>query len=278
VSLEAIRRGYAESIRVVAALAQPALVEAFARVPREAFLGHGPWLIGDPLDRARKYRPTDDADPARVYHDVLIAIDPARELNNGMPSALARWIAALAIAPGETVVHVGCGTGYYTAILAELVGPGGRVIAYEVDPALAARATAALAGWPQVTVHAGDARAIPPADAVLINAGVTRPRDAWLDALAPGGRLVVPLTIHVPELPGGVGAMVRLDRGGAARLVSPVGIYDCAAARDPADEDELKQLLRPGGVTHLRVVERAPHERGDACLAHLPGFCLQRGL
>jgi protein-L-isoaspartate(D-aspartate) O-methyltransferase len=54
---------------------------------------------------------------------VLVAIDEKRLLNNGQPSFLAILIEALALQEGDHVVHVGCGTGYYSAILAEFVGP-----------------------------------------------------------------------------------------------------------------------------------------------------------
>jgi protein-L-isoaspartate(D-aspartate) O-methyltransferase len=42
-------------------------------------------------------------------------------------------------------VHIGAGTGYYTAILACLVGPSGKVTGIEVDASLAARATVQMA-------------------------------------------------------------------------------------------------------------------------------------
>ena len=98
----------------------------------------------------------------------------------------------------------------------------------------------------------------------------------------PGGRLVIPLTLHIPGMPHGVGAMIRVERRDPrwpAKVVSPVGIYDCVNARDPANEAELRKLMAlgpsgqlAGGVT--AVVE--PHERGDGCLLHLSGFCLQK--
>jgi len=52
---------------------------------------------------------------------------------------------------------VGAGTGYYTAILAMLVGAGGHVDAYEIEADLAARAAANLSSLPQVSVHAQSA-------------------------------------------------------------------------------------------------------------------------
>ena len=83
------------------------------------------------------YQTTPDADARHLYRDVPVAIDAARLVNNGAPSLLAFLINALAQREGEHVLHVGCGTGYYTAILAEIVGPSGRVTALEIDENLA---------------------------------------------------------------------------------------------------------------------------------------------
>jgi protein-L-isoaspartate(D-aspartate) O-methyltransferase len=93
---------------------------AFAR---EDFLGPGPWQI---VRWGGGYRATPDADPVYLYTDDVIGILPERHLNNGQPSLHAALIAAATPEPGEHVVHIDAGVGYYTAILAELVG-GGRL-------------------------------------------------------------------------------------------------------------------------------------------------------
>ncbi len=278
-TLDAIRRAYAEEIRAVAHIESAAMVEAFARVPREVFLGPGPWQIARPLDPKEPYRTTEDADPRHVYHDVVVALDATRQLNNGQPSALARWIGAATLGPGDAVLHIGCGVGYYTAIMAEIVGPTGRVSGHDIDAVLAARARALLAPWPQVTVEASDGqRPQGTFDAIFVNAGATHVLPGWIAALRPGGRLIVPLTVHLPNLPMGVGLMLRADRTDGkwpVRVISQVGIYDCANARDPANEAELMKLLRPGSVEQIRVAAIEPHEPGPDCRAHLTGFCLQ---
>ena len=64
-----------------------------------------------------------------LYHDVLVAIDPERSLNNGMPSLWARIFDHLQLRKGSRVLQVGAGTGYYTAVIAEMVGPHGRAAA-----------------------------------------------------------------------------------------------------------------------------------------------------
>src|SRR5215471_18090698 len=136
-TIEQYRRFYADEICAVANLTDPRLVEAFARVPREKFLGPGPWeLTGEMFLQPAGRRQT--SDPRDLYHNVVVAIRKAKNLNNGQPSALAGWIAALGVKEGNRVYHLGCGTGYYTAILCEVAGPEGTVVAVEVDAELAA--------------------------------------------------------------------------------------------------------------------------------------------
>jgi protein-L-isoaspartate(D-aspartate) O-methyltransferase len=112
---------------------------------------------------------------------------PKRNLNNGQPSLHAALIAAAAPQPGEHVLHIGVGVGYYTAILAELVGATGRVTAIEYDAELAARATANLAPTPHVGVVHGDGTriAFEPADVIYVNAGATRPANPSYFRLGP---------------------------------------------------------------------------------------------
>ena len=131
------------------------------------------------------YLSTPDDDPAFLYQDTLVALDADRGINIGEPTLHARCLDALALREGETVLHVGAGAGYYTALLAHLVGPTGRVHAYEIEPDLAARATQNLADkhWVEVLGCSGIANSLPKADAIYVNAGITQPSWAWLDAL-----------------------------------------------------------------------------------------------
>lgn len=69
------------------------------------------------------YMPVDD--PRQLYHNVVVVLDKAADINNGQPSALACWIDAMGLKSGERAYHLGCGVGYYTAIIAEVVGPEG---------------------------------------------------------------------------------------------------------------------------------------------------------
>jgi protein-L-isoaspartate(D-aspartate) O-methyltransferase len=156
--LAAARRWYAEDLRLQAPIRRNLeIVDAFAAVPRERFLGPGPWRI-IPEGFLAQALTTPDDQPRWLYHNVLVTIDETRGINNGAPSLWARNFDQLDLRAGERVMQVGAGTGYYTAVLAEMVGRAGRVVAVEHDHELAARARDNLAPWPQVGVVAGDGR------------------------------------------------------------------------------------------------------------------------
>jgi protein-L-isoaspartate(D-aspartate) O-methyltransferase len=286
IDMQLRRRFYAEEIEAVARLRSRALVEALATVPREQFLGAGPWTVVAETDLTgsgpTRTRETPDADPARVNHNIAVAIDPARMLFNGQPGTLAPWIDALQVAPGSRVLHVGAGLGYYTALLAHCAGPSGRVLAFEADPALAAAARVNLASTSWVEVRdAADASALDERfDAILVNAGMTHPLPAWLDALAPGGRMILPLTAALPAM-GNIGKgfvflIERVGDGVSARLNGFVAIYSAVGLRDEAINAQLGKAMMAGpqkaqAVTRLR---RDPHDADAACWLHTASFCL----
>jgi protein-L-isoaspartate(D-aspartate) O-methyltransferase len=267
------RRWMAEDLRVSCNLTSAPVVDAFAKVPREHFLGPGPWTMRGLFDGG-PYSPAGN-DPALVYHNVSIAIDPTRDLYNGQPGLIARWLEDLAIPRGARVAHVGAGTGYFTAVIGEIVGPAGHVWAAEVDPALADRARHNVAAWPWIEVAHGDGRSGLPTgvDIVLIHAGATHVLDAWLDALADGGRLLVPLTGMMAAMGShiGKGMMLRVTRHGAewhAHVSTMVAIYSLVGARDDAMNAALGKAMMNGTLTKTSRLRRDPHERADTCVLH----------
>jgi protein-L-isoaspartate(D-aspartate) O-methyltransferase len=151
--IRAARALYARQMAALLGQRSDGLQAAFAAVPREAFLDDKPWRIVSP-GGATVTLPEND--PTLIYQDVLLALQPERGVNNGSPSLHIRLLHALDVRPGQRVLHLGAGTGYYTAILAELVGPQGSVTAVEVDPELAAAAERNLKPWKQVKVVRGD--------------------------------------------------------------------------------------------------------------------------
>jgi protein-L-isoaspartate(D-aspartate) O-methyltransferase len=279
--LQLVRQFYAEEVRVCANLQTPALASAFARVQREKFLGPGPWQIAQPGGASSTYWTTPNADPVHVYHNVLIAIDPVRHLNNGQPASLAMWMDALDLKPGTHVLHVGCATGYYSAILAETVGPGGHVWAIDVEPALAEQAAANLSNLPQVSVACADGWDFDAGtrDAIFINAGATHPNPRWLRSLAPGGTLVVPLTVILPGTPHSSGVMLKVTKttgGYAAAFFSPVAIYALSHGRSDEWNSKLIKALSSRQWGEVRSLRMDPHSPDQSCFCHGDELCLSK--
>jgi protein-L-isoaspartate(D-aspartate) O-methyltransferase len=277
VDLNDVRRYFAEEIRAVANIRSEALVAAFAKVPREHFLGPGPWQIMS--DRSEDYRTTENTDPRHLYHNILVAIDPGRHLNNGQPSYLAFCIDSLDLDEGDRVLHVGCGVGYYTAIMAEVVGSSGHITGVEIDADLASRARENLANLRHVKVANGDGGKYDPGpcDAIFINAGVTHLSAVWLDSLLPGGRLILYLTVAFDDSGSGRGFMLKVkreERGYTTRFLGGVSVFHCEGSRDEEANQRLREAFMRGAWESVQSLRRDAHESSDDCWLHGNGFCL----
>ncbi len=162
------------------------VAEAMAEVPRELFV-------------PKLYRGV-------AYLDEDIAIAPGRYLME--PMLLARLLQAAEVGPDDTVLDVGCGTGYSTAVIGRCAG---AVVALEGDAELAARATELTAELQvdNAAVVEGPLRAgLPdqgPYDVIFINGAVPEVPAALIDQIAEGGRLV---------------AVIRADGVGRAHLIT----------------------------------------------------------
>ena len=259
--LAVVRRAYARQMLAVAGVEDERVEAAFARIRREDFLGAAPWQF---VQRP-SVPPLPRNDPVAVYQDVVIALQPERGVNNGSPSLHARMLHDLATAPGQHVGHIGTGGGYYTAMLAELVGPSGRVSGFEFDADLATRAQANLEPWPNVTVTEADGTRSPAAmvDRIYVNFGVAAPPAAWLDRLNPGGKLLFALGAPHPDARAKFpryaarGAALLIERkakGFAARYLYPA-YYVCAEGGLAGSEDEelaLFAAFERGGIEFIR--------------------------
>lgn len=148
-----------------------ALLGAFLAVPRERFV----------------------PEPALAYLDRDLPLSPSGKGARCMlkPMLLAKMLQALEIGEGQTVLAVGCNTGYAAALLARL---GAAVTALEEDAALAGGARANLAKLAGVEVVQGRLAdghaAAAPYDAILVEGRVETAPDSLCRQLAPGGRLV----------------------------------------------------------------------------------------
>jgi protein-L-isoaspartate(D-aspartate) O-methyltransferase len=279
-SLERIRAEFAESIRALGSIKTPALIEGLATVPREDFLGPGPWRIMRAAEMAKGYQSTLDADPRHLYDNVLVALDESRRLNNGEPLSLMMFLDSLALSPGERFLHIGCGVGYYTAVAAHALGATGSVLGIEIDKHLGALAEINLRPYGNIKVVVGDGSSgvAGPFDAIFVNAGCTSPLPVWLDQLAIGGRLLLPLTVSLPSYPGvGAGRMLLVTRRHGdygARLISPVGIFDCEGARTETGNARLAEALARGDLESVYRLRRDSHERGANCWLHGENYCL----
>jgi len=212
-------------------------------------------------------------DPSHVYHDVAVAIDPERGLNSGQPSGVATWLHSLELKSGDRVLHVGCGLGYYTALIAAAVAPG-EVIAVELDAALAREASSNLEGVNGCRVVAANGVEYDsgPVDVILVNAGVTHPQPLWLDNLRVGGRLMLPLTNEQ-----GKGLMLKVTHessGWKAQFVSGLIIFDCVGGRDPHLSRRLAAGFSEGSWRSVQSIRRDSHDPDSSCWLHVSGACL----
>jgi protein-L-isoaspartate(D-aspartate) O-methyltransferase len=252
-AIEEARARYAETITRAAWVTDPRIERAFAMIPREGFLPPPPWTVFPPGGLFK--RPT--TNPKDLYDDLLVVLDARRGVNNGQPSLHAAWMAAVDPRPGEAVVHIGAGSGYYTAILSVLVLPGGMVRAYEIDSSLAAVAARNLACLDHVTLEGTTAigRSLPPADVIYVNAAVAAPDAEWLRALKAGGRLIFPWQ---PSGPGGVTLLVTRMMGGFRAVATlSVGFVTCegavSAERGPLPSTDAVERTRSIWLTEDRT-------------------------
>lgn len=150
------------------------LLEAMRRVPRHEFVS---------AEQCRH---------AYADHPVVIP----EQQTTSQPYIIAAMMQAAEVRPRDRVLEVGAGSGYQTALLAELAA---QVIAVERYSSLAESAQARLQrlGYCNVVVVAGDGtlgwETSAPYDAIIVSAAAPRVPPALLEQLAAGGRLVIPI-------------------------------------------------------------------------------------
>ncbi len=167
------RRMVAEQLRA-RGIADERLLEAMARVPRHEFV-------------PAPYRD-------QAYEDHPLPIAQGQTISQ--PYIVALMLEELSLKPEDKVLEVGTGSGYVTALLAELAA---EVFSIERHAALAeeARATLARLGYANVQLFVGDgSQGLPehaPYDAILVSAAALRLPPALVAQLAEGGRMIIPV-------------------------------------------------------------------------------------
>jgi protein-L-isoaspartate(D-aspartate) O-methyltransferase len=268
---------FANQLRIMGGLdtgpATDRVLDAFRAVPREAFAGPGPWKYRSPLlGFTQAVRQTPDADPKWLYNAVLLVLDEEKGINIGDPSLWSRLLACADVKTGARILQVGAGVGYYTAILAQLAGSEGSVIAYEIEAGLARRAAANVADRPNIEVRHGNAATELDGeerfDLIVAFAGVTHIPEEWSNRLAPNAQLLLPLTGNY-----GWGAMIlasRTDEGFDAVTLDRCGFYPCVGARDDALSGRVTELFTdPSRLTgwRLRMIKGEHGTRFEPAIA-----------
>jgi len=150
------------------------LLAAMSKVPRHEFVSRQNW------------------NEAYADHPVPIA----EKQTTSQPYMIAAMVQAAQIKPGDRVLEIGAGSGYQTALLAELAS---QVFAVERYPSLAetAQKTLERLGYRNAKIVTGDGSlGLPeaaPYDAIIVSAAAPRIPQALMDQLAVGGRLLIPV-------------------------------------------------------------------------------------
>jgi protein-L-isoaspartate(D-aspartate) O-methyltransferase len=156
--------------------------------------------------------------------------DGPLEIGHGQTSSQPRTVDAmlrlLEVRPGDRVLDVGAGSGWTTALLARLTGPGGEVFGLELEPDLVRFGSANLGRThqPWAAIRAatpgvlGD-RDHAPYDRILVSAEARELPAALVDQLAPDGRMVAPVAGWMLLVVGGGDGQPTVTRHGAYRFV-----------------------------------------------------------
>jgi protein-L-isoaspartate(D-aspartate) O-methyltransferase len=148
----------------------------------------------DAVLRVPRHQFVPEAQRARAYEDHPLPIGDGQTISQ--PYVVALMLESLQLTPGDKVLEVGTGSGYVTALLAELAA---KVFSIERHPALADRARDALAalGYANIEVFTGDGTlglpAHAPFDAILVSAAAPAVPSALLTQLREGGRMIIPV-------------------------------------------------------------------------------------
>ncbi|MFE2040797.1 methyltransferase, FxLD system [Streptomyces sp. NPDC059477] len=239
-----LRNALVEKIRESGYACTPAVETALRTVPRHLFVPDA--TLEDAYANV----------PVNIKYDT----DGTSISCASQPVVVALMLDQLDAQPGERILELGAGSGYNAALLAHLVGETGHVTTIDVDDDLVegARAHLAAAGFTNVEVltrdgavgHAQGA----PYDRVIATVGAHGVPPAWMEQLAPGGRLVVP-----QRLKGSVSRSIAYEqRDGRWTSVSSEMNTFMPLRRGIADDDRRVIPLSADGSVRLQAPAGQP--------------------
>jgi protein-L-isoaspartate(D-aspartate) O-methyltransferase len=250
-SADAARARLVDGLRATGRVLSPAVRAAFEVVPRHVFVPE--------MGQSDAYR--DEAFVLKCGPDGI----PLS--SSSQPAMMAIMLEQLELRPGQRVLEIGTGSGYNAALMSVIAGPDGRVVTVDIDADLVTRARASLAeaGFAAVDARCADGGyGDPPGapfDRIIVTAGAWDIAPAWLDQLAPGGRLVLPLSVRGIEL------SVALERDGPRWLSTSA--CRCGFVRMLGDFARPQRAFRLGGADPalVQVADGSPVDAGALAAA-----------
>ncbi|GHF62420.1 hypothetical protein GCM10010218_49860 [Streptomyces mashuensis] len=269
-SLTARMAAYAASLRERGAIRTSPVERAFATVPRHLFLPGGYYTSGRfvpvPAEPGDELLDRIYSDTALMTHVPTSDDAAGRYSSTSQPRVIAAMLEALLLAPGMKVLEIGAGTGYNASLIAAITGA--EVVTIDVSDVIVTEAARAAerAGEKNVTALTADGYLGHPAkgpyDRIVVTCGVTGISPHWLDQLAEGGQIVVPVA-H-----GGFHPTLCVRRDGQRLIGHGVMSSDFMSAAGPLyawQDGQTPALTEPLPPQPLTTWENAgPALEGDA--------------
>ena len=229
-----LRQCLVDSLKEKGYIRSPLVEAAFRAIPRHLFLP--------------------DVNLESVYRDVSFVTKKVGEIpvsSSSEPGIMAIMLEQLGLERGHRVLEIGAGTGYNAAVMAHIVGEGGRVVTIDIDEDIVETARQHLteAGLEDVEVMCGDGGfgfpEAAPYDRIILTVASTEILPHWVEQLNPNGRIVLPLAFNTSQ------KSIAFEKA-PGHLIS-TSVADCGfmRLRGPSSERLNVVQLRPEPGLHL---------------------------